>query len=122
MKDEGAPMFLTKDSEPEEYMIYDSPGMKGVRRKQLLTPENSAKRFALRAYLIESGGHTSYDVHSHEHGVYMMSGCATAIVGKMELLLRPGDVLHISSNEPHQFFNKGSEPAKFLCVRDFTSP
>lgn len=115
-------MFLTQDVESEEYEAYDNPGMKGVRRKQFLTPENSARSFALRAYVIESGGHTSYDVHSHEHGVYMMSGCATAIVGKMELLLQPGDVLHISSNEPHQFFNNGSEPAKFLCVRNFTSP
>ncbi|MFW9964696.1 MAG: cupin domain-containing protein [Candidatus Sifarchaeia archaeon] len=114
-------MYLTKDSRREEYEIYVHDGMKGVRRKQFLNPENSSKNFALRAYLIEPGGHTSYDVHPHEHGVYMLSGKVTVKVGNEELLLCTGDVLHIGSNEPHQFFNQGTELVKFLCVRDFTS-
>lgn len=122
MKKEGAAMFLTKDTSPEEYPIYDHPDMKGVRRKQLLNPETSSKNFALRAYIIEPGGHTSYDIHPHEHGVYMLKGEATVKVGDEELLLHPGDVLHISGSEPHQFFNRGSEPVKFLCVRDFIYP
>lgn len=114
-------MFLTKDVKPEEYSIYDHPDMKGVRRKRFLNPETSSKNFALRAYIIEPGGHTSFDVHPHEHGVYMMDGEATVKVGSEELLLKPGDVLHISKNEPHQFFNHSDEMVKFLCVRDFTS-
>ena len=114
-------MYLTKDTRLEDYVVYDHPGMKGVQRRQLLTPENSAKNFALRAYAIEPGGHTSYDVHPHEHGVYMLSGEATVKVGDEELILRPGDVLHIGGNEPHQIFNLGSDHVKFLCVRDFTS-
>ena len=115
-------MFLTKDTSSDEYPIYDHPDMKGVRRKRFLHPETSSKNFALRAYIIEPGGHTSYDIHPHEHGVYMISGEATVKVGDDELLLKPGDVLHISGSEPHQFFNRGSEPVKFLCVRDFIYP
>ncbi len=115
-------MFLTKDASSDEYDIYNAPGMKGVKRRNFLNPENSSKNFALRAYIIESNGQTSYDIHSHEHGVYMLSGEAVAKVGEKELHLKPGDVLHISANEPHQFFNNRLEPAKFLCVRDFTSP
>ncbi|MFW9974933.1 MAG: cupin domain-containing protein [Candidatus Thorarchaeota archaeon] len=114
-------MYLTKDSSPEEYEVYDHPGMKDVRRKQFLNPDNSSKNFALRAYVIQSGGHTAYDVHSHEHGVYVLSGKVTVKIGAEELHLCPGDVLHISGNEPHQFFNHHSDPVKFLCVRDFTS-
>lgn len=114
-------MYLTKDTNPEEYAIYEHPGMKGVRRKRFLNPDNSSTNFALRAYIIEPGGHTSHDMHPHEHGVYMLSGEATVTVEDKELLLQPGDVLHISGNESHQFFNRGSEPVKFLCVRDFTS-
>jgi mannose-6-phosphate isomerase-like protein (cupin superfamily) len=115
-------MFLTKDTSSDEYPIYDHPDMKGVRRKRFLHPETSSKNFALRAYIIEPGGHTSYDIHPHEHGVYILSGEATVTVGDEELLLKPGDVLHISGSEPHQFFNRGSEPVKFLCVRDFIYP
>jgi len=114
-------MFLTKDIDPEEYEYFDQPGMKRVKRRRLLNPDNSSKNFALRAYLIEPAGHTSFDIHPHEHGVYMLSGEVFVKVGNEELLLKPGDVLHIASNEPHQFFNRGSEPVKFLCVRDLTS-
>ncbi|MFW9925754.1 MAG: cupin domain-containing protein [Candidatus Thorarchaeota archaeon] len=114
-------MYLTKDTASDAYSIYDKPGMKGVRRRHLLNPDNSSKNFAMRMYTIESGGHTTYDVHLHEHGVYMFSGEATVRIGEQELLLQVGDVLHISRNEPHQFFNHGKELVKFLCVRDFTS-
>ncbi|MHA1950087.1 MAG: cupin domain-containing protein [Candidatus Thorarchaeota archaeon] len=114
-------MFLTKDSPNEEYTIYEQPGMKGVRRKPLLNPENSSKNFALRAYIIEPGGHTSFDIHPHEHGIYILSGEVSVKVAEEELMLHSGDVLHISGNEPHQFFNHGKELVKFLCVRNFTS-
>ncbi|MFX1483602.1 MAG: cupin domain-containing protein [Promethearchaeota archaeon] len=121
MKSGDAKMYLTKDTGPDEYEAYDQPGMKGVRRRRLLNPENSSKNFALRAYIIDTGGHTSFDIHPHEHGVYILAGEASVKVGVEEVILRPGDVIHIKGNEPHQFFNHGSEPLKFLCVRDFTS-
>jgi quercetin dioxygenase-like cupin family protein len=95
--------------------------MKRVLRKRLLNPDNSASNFALRAYIIEPGGHTSFDIHPHEHGVYVVKGEVSVKVGDEELLLFPKDVLHIGGNEPHQFFNHSDEPVKFLCVRDFTS-
>jgi uncharacterized cupin superfamily protein len=50
-----------------------------------------------------------------------MKGDVTVRVNEQELLLSPGDVLHIKGNEPHQFFNRSTESVKFLCVRDFTS-
>ncbi|MFW9794637.1 MAG: cupin domain-containing protein [Candidatus Thorarchaeota archaeon] len=121
MKKDGDSMFLTKDTSFEEYEYFEKPGMKSVKRKRLLNPENSSKNFALRAYIIEPGGHTSFDTHPHEHGVYVLSGEVFVKVGEQDLLLHPGDVLHISGNEPHQFFNHTSELVKFLCVRDFIS-
>ncbi len=121
MKTDGVAMFLTKDTKSDEYEVYDHPEMQGVKRRRFLNPENSSTNFALRAYIIEPGGYTSYDIHPHEHGVYMISGNAVVIIEGREFTLRPGDVLHIGGNEAHQFFNRGSESVKFLCVRDFTS-
>ncbi len=121
MKKDGGLMFLAKDTRPEDYEIYDLPGMKGVRRKRFLNPDNSSKNFALRAYIVEPDGHTSYDVHPHEHGVYILNGEVLVKVGERELILHEGDVIHIGGNEPHQFFNHGKQSVKFLCVRDFTS-
>jgi quercetin dioxygenase-like cupin family protein len=113
-------MYLTSDVDSEDYEVYDHPSMKGVRRRRFLNPENSAKNFALRAYIIEPDGHTSHDIHPHEHGVYVLSGEVTVRVNEKEILLHSGDVLHIKGNEPHQFFNRSDQLVKFLCVRDFT--
>lgn len=112
-------MYLTKDVDPELYEDWDYPGVSGVKRKHLLNPENSAQNFALRAYIVEPGGHTAFDVHEHEHGVYILSGKLSVIIGDNELPLQPNDVIHIAAKEPHQFINRESEAAKFLCIRDF---
>ena len=121
MKLDGVGMYLTNDVSYDEYEVYEHPGTKGVKRRRLLNPENSSKTFAVRAYIIEPGGHTSYDIHPHEHGVYMMTGTVAVYVEGQEISLHPGDVLHIGSKEAHQFFNRGSDLVKFLCVRNFIS-
>lgn len=112
-------MYLTKDVPREEYESYSETGFEGVLRRRLLNPENSSKQFALRSYIINPGGHTALDKHSHEHGVYMMNGELEVQVGNENMVLRSGDVLHIAANETHQFTNSTSEYAKFLCIRDF---
>ncbi|TXT56123.1 MAG: hypothetical protein BAJATHORv1_30509 [Candidatus Thorarchaeota archaeon] len=114
-------MFLTQDVDDDAYESYDADGVKGVLRRRLINPDNSSQRFAMRTYIMLPGGHTSYDIHPHEHGVYIMRGEVTVTVGEKELTLSSGDVIHIAGNEPHQFRNLSSEPVKFLCVRDFTS-
>ncbi|UCH04280.1 MAG: cupin domain-containing protein [Candidatus Thorarchaeota archaeon] len=112
-------MYLTKDVPNEEYEPYNEPGFEGVLRRKLLNPENSSKQFALRTYIIDPNGHTALDRHSHEHGVYILSGELDVRVGDRQAIVRTGDVLHIASDEPHQFINRANEYAKFLCVRDF---
>jgi quercetin dioxygenase-like cupin family protein len=112
-------MYLTKDVPPEDYEGYSKEGSKGVLRKDLLSPDNSATSFALRAFILESGGHSSPDIHAHEHGVYVLSGILQVKVGEELVELNPGDVIHIEANEPHQFFNPWPQAAKFLCVRNF---
>ncbi|MFX1332645.1 MAG: cupin domain-containing protein [Promethearchaeota archaeon] len=115
-------MYLTKDGPLEDYEYYSREGAKGFRNKSLLGPENSATRFAMRTYIVESGGHSAPDNHPHEHGVYVISGVLQVRVGEQLLELNPGDVLHIAAHEPHQFLNPWAQPAKFLCVRDFPEP
>jgi quercetin dioxygenase-like cupin family protein len=112
-------MYLASDSHLDEYEEYTQEGSKSVYRRRLLNQDNSSKRFALRTYIIKPGGHTSLDTHVHEHGVYIMKGSVRVIVNDTELNLEQGDVIHIGSNEPHQFRNDGSENVKFLCVRDY---
>ncbi|UCE10029.1 MAG: cupin domain-containing protein [Candidatus Thorarchaeota archaeon] len=113
-------MYLAHDVDVSEYEEYEEDGFKDVLQRRLLDSENSSKRFAMRCYVIRPGGHTAEDVHPHEHGVYMMEGTATLNLSKKEIELEPGDVVHISSYEPHQFRNNSSSNAKFLCVRNYS--
>ena len=112
-------MYHTSDGSLDEYEEYNEEGSKKVYRKRLLNQDNSSQKFALRSYIIKPGGHTSFDIHEHEHGVYIVNGHVKVIVNKSELNLVAGDVIHIASNEPHQFRNESSKNAKFLCVRDY---
>ncbi len=114
-------MYLTRDVPPEDYVPLGGDGVKGVRRHRMLHPENSTRGFALRAYIIEPGGHTSMDTHQHEHGVYVLRGRVTVVVQGERIELGPGDVIHIAGGESHQFMNEGDTPVKFLCVRDFVN-
>ncbi len=72
--------------------------------------------FHLRYFAVQPGGHTSLDQHSHEHGVYVLHGCAHLHLGGTEYELNSGDVVYIPGNEVHQFFTLGEEPFGFLCV------
>jgi quercetin dioxygenase-like cupin family protein len=112
-------IYLTKDGSFEDYKQYISNGAKGVFRRRLLNRDNSSKQFALRAYIIKPGGYTPLDTHEHEHGVYIMNGTVKLTVNNSEIDLKAGDVIHIASNEPHQFRNESSEIVKFLCIRDY---
>ncbi|KXH76585.1 MAG: hypothetical protein AM326_02330 [Candidatus Thorarchaeota archaeon SMTZ-45] len=112
-------MYLTRDVLQADYEEYTKEGAKGLWHLSLLGPENSTSNFALRAYIIDSGGHSAPDNHRHEHGVYVLTGILKVKVGEQMLELKQGDVIHIAAYEPHQFLNPGQQPAKFLCVRDF---
>ena len=112
-------MYLTHDGSINEYEEYRSSGAKGVFRNRLLNEENSGKRFALRTFIIKPRGHTPKHMHEQEHGVYIMEGNVIVLVDDEVLNLVAGDVIHIGSNELHQFTNDGSVDVKFLCVRDY---
>ena len=95
---------------------YDSPQMKGVCKRVLIGPRERAPHFVIRYFEVEPGGHTSLDVHSHEHGVLILRGRARVRMGEEEIETGYGDAIFIPGNELHQFHNIGEEPLGFLCV------
>lgn len=92
-----------------------------VRVKYLLTDREGAKKFHMRVFVIEPGGHTSYDQHIYEHEVYILRGKGKIVTikngGKKEVEIGVGDAILIESNEVHQIFNIGDEPLEFICIK-----
>ena len=70
----------------------------------------------MRYIEVEPGGHTSLDVHAHEHGVMILRGKGRILLGQEELEVGFGDIIFVPGNERHQFRNAGDEPLGFLCV------
>ncbi len=95
---------------------YDAPDVVGVIKKVLIGPEDGAFNFRMRYFSVAPGGNTSLDQHPHDHGVIILHGSASVLLGEEETVLGPWDVVHVAENEVHQFRARGSEPLGFICV------
>jgi len=107
--------------EAVEYREFSERGARGVKRKTLVDASVGSKRFYLRYYRLEPGGQTPLDVHDYEHIVVITRGrgsVLTIVNGAPSMKsVKEGDVVFISSREPHQFINTGTSELEFLCFR-----
>jgi quercetin dioxygenase-like cupin family protein len=94
----------------------ENSGADKATRQILIGAEENSPNFHMRYFAVQPGGYTSLDQHSHEHGVYVLHGCACLRLCDDEHELNAGDVVYIPGNEVHQFFTLGQEPFGFLCV------
>jgi quercetin dioxygenase-like cupin family protein len=110
-------MYVTSVEKVREYKL-EGEGAKGVKVKYLLHKGVGAKRLQLRLFTIEAGGYTPLERHAHEHEVYILKGKALVKGGNQEIVVTPGNVIFIPSQEEHQFKNIGDEPVEFLCTKE----
>jgi len=96
--------------------LYRAADVKGVTAKVLVGPAEGAPHFRIRYFRVEPGGHTSLDQHPHEHGVFILHGRASVLLGDDEVEVGPRDVVYVPGDEVHQFRALGGEPVGFLCV------
>ena len=95
---------------------YENGGAVGGTRCVVIGRQEGANNFSLRYYEVRYGGQTSFDVHDHDHGVYVLRGTARVLMGREVVEVVVGDVIYIPPNERHQFENIGDEPFGFLCA------
>lgn len=91
-------------------------GASGCRIRCLIGPEDEAPSFSMRQFEIAPDGHTPQHTHAHEHEVFVLEGSGAVLEGQREHPLRPGTVVLVPPNQPHQFRNTGRGPLKFLCL------
>jgi quercetin dioxygenase-like cupin family protein len=90
--------------------------MRGVSVRWLIGPTERAPNFALRYFEIEPGGWTSLDQHAYDHGVFVLRGQGSVLLGDKESRVSFGDVIYIPPNQAHRLRNVGDEPFGFLCI------
>jgi quercetin dioxygenase-like cupin family protein len=95
---------------------YQAADVRGVSAKVLVGPAEGAPNFRIRYFRVEPGGCTSLDQHAHDHGVFILHGRASVLLGNEEVEVEARDVVYVPGDEIHQFRALGQEPLGFLCV------
>lgn len=91
-------------------------GSRGVRMRQLVGREDGAGKTAMHELVFAKGGYSAKHAHEWDHQLVVTSGRGVAVVDRRKIPLRPGVVLLVQLGEEHQFFQRGSEPLRFLTV------
>jgi len=91
-------------------------GASSVTVRWLITKEMGAPNFAMRLFEVEPGGHSPLHTHPWEHEVFILEGEGVLVGENKEAKFGPGDAVFVTSNEKHQFRNRGKKTLKFLCM------
>lgn len=87
----------------------------GTTKQVLIGPEQ-APNFAMRRFIIESGGGMPLHTNRVEHEQYVLRGQARINIGDDEYHVRTGDVVYIPAGTEHSYSAYGDEPFEFICV------
>ncbi len=87
-----------------------------VIRQTLIGHRSETTKFHLRYFEIAPFGHTSFEIHKHEHVVIGIRGKGLCTIGKKNYSLGFLDVLYIEPEAPHQLTNPFNEPFGFFCI------
>lgn len=88
----------------------------GIVRQTLIGERGESTKFHVRYFEIAPNGHSSYEVHRHEHVVIGVRGKGICLAGNKTYRIGYLDIVYIRPNEPHQLRNHSEEPFGFLCI------
>ena len=83
---------------------------------QVLIGSDVAPNFAMRKFIIKSGGHMPLHTNSVEHEQYVLSGSAKVVIGSEEYIAKKDDVIFIPAGVAHSYEVLGDEDYQFLCL------
>jgi quercetin dioxygenase-like cupin family protein len=91
-------------------------GAQGVSIRWLISKDDGAQRFFMRAFDVQPGGHTPYHQHAWEHEVFILEGKAEVVSEKGKQSAPAGHVVFILPGEQHQFRNETDKLMRFMCL------
>jgi len=83
---------------------------------QVLISAQEGPHFAMRRFVMETGGRMPEHTNTVEHEQYVLRGRALINIGKEEFEVTAGDVVFIPEGMPHWYQNIGEDNFEFLCI------
>ncbi|MDD3817809.1 MAG: cupin domain-containing protein [Thiovulaceae bacterium] len=83
---------------------------------QVLIGADKAPNFAMRKFILKSGGNMPLHTNTVEHEQYVLAGSAKVIMGDEEFIAKKDDVIYIPAGVPHSYDVLGDEDYEFLCL------
>ena len=114
MKQKG---FRWRGTAVEKYKQEDG-SWADVARVSLIGMCGENTKFHLRYFEIAPGGHTTLELHKHEHVVIAVRGSGECRIDRKVHSLEPLDTVYIPPSAPHQLSNPTDEPFGFFCIVD----
>jgi len=84
--------------------------------RQILIGPAEAPNFAMRRFVIKSGGSMPLHTNSVEHEQLVLNGKAKIVIGDRVIEVQKDDVLYIPAGVPHSYQTVGEEDFEFLCL------
>ena len=109
-------MIIKKEEQIPE-TIPEEEGVKKVKRRILIGPEDGSANIIMRYFRVLPGGNTPYHEHDFEHVVRREKGKGAVVnADQEEIPVSPGQSVFIAGGEKHQFINPNDEPFEFICT------
>ncbi len=83
---------------------------------QVLIGTDRGPHFAMRRFIISSGGFMPLHTNSVEHEQLVLKGRAEVRLGNETVIVSKDDVVYIPAGQPHSYKNLGEEDFEFICV------
>ena len=81
----------------------------------LMGPADGAPNFAMRRFIMGTGGGMPVHTNTVEHEQYVLKGSAEVGIGERTYRVAQGDVLYVPAGVPH-FYRVIEAPFEFLCM------
>lgn len=87
-----------------------------IIRRVLIGAHGESTKFHVRYFEISPQGHSSLELHRHEHVVICVKGKGVVLTGRTKRAMGFMDTVYISPDTVHQLLNPYNEPFGFLCI------
>ncbi len=94
----------------------DSPQVKNVLKKVLISPENGWEGYVMRVFELGEGGYSPKHTHPWPHINYILKGKGVLHLDNKDYELGEGSFAYVPGDKIHQFMNAGTETFTFICI------